>query len=105
MDCKECKTRHRADKLIEDTGVNPAGWSFEQMQQYINRHDIACPDCGKKAFYGYPQVQPYVQNIPGRYGGRAKPDFPASRNRSGHIVNLSQFSGLPVRKSRSASDR
>ncbi|NLG52406.1 MAG: glycine--tRNA ligase [Clostridiales bacterium] len=50
MDCKECKTRHRADKLIEDTGVNPAGWSFEQMQQYINEHDIACPDCGKKNF-------------------------------------------------------
>ena len=31
MDCKECKTRHRADKLIEDTGVNPAGWSFDEM--------------------------------------------------------------------------
>ena len=46
MDCKACKTRHRADKLIEDTGVNPAGWSFEQMSDYIKENKIACPDCG-----------------------------------------------------------
>ena len=50
MDCKTCKTRHRADKLIEDTGVNPAGWSFEQMSQYIKDHNIACPDCGGHDF-------------------------------------------------------
>ncbi|MCM1363513.1 MAG: glycine--tRNA ligase [Faecalibacterium sp.] len=46
MDCKECKTRHRADKLIEDTGVNPAGWSFEEMSNYIKENNIPCPDCG-----------------------------------------------------------
>ncbi len=46
MDCKACKTRHRADKLIEDTGVNPAGWSFEQMSDYIKEHKVACPECG-----------------------------------------------------------
>ncbi len=50
MDCKECKTRHRADKLIEDTGVNPAGWSFEEMAKYIDENNICCPDCGKKNF-------------------------------------------------------
>ena len=50
MDCKGCKTRHRADKLIEDTGVNPAGWSFEQMSSYIKENKIACPDCGANDF-------------------------------------------------------
>lgn len=50
MDCKECKTRHRADKLIEDTGVNPAGWTFEQMSDYIKEHNIVCPECGKCNF-------------------------------------------------------
>ena len=50
MDCKDCKTRHRADKLIEDTGVNPAGWSFEQMSQYIKDNNICCPDCGSCNF-------------------------------------------------------
>ncbi len=50
MDCKACKTRHRADKLIEDAGVNPAGWSFEQMSAYIKENKIACPDCGAVDF-------------------------------------------------------
>ena len=36
MDCKECKTRHRADNLIEDfDGTNVAGWSNEKMTEYI----------------------------------------------------------------------
>ncbi|MBO5928509.1 MAG: glycine--tRNA ligase [Clostridia bacterium] len=50
MDCKSCKTRHRADKLIEETGVNPGGWSFEEMAKYIEEHNIACPDCGERNF-------------------------------------------------------
>lgn len=52
MDCKECKTRHRADKLIEDTGVNPAGWDFETMSAFIKEKDIRCPDCGSNNFTG-----------------------------------------------------
>ena len=37
MDCKECKTRHRADNLIEDfDGTNVAGWSNEQLKEYID---------------------------------------------------------------------
>jgi glycyl-tRNA synthetase len=50
MDCKACKTRHRADKLIEDTGVMPAGWTNEQMAEYIADKKIACPDCGASDF-------------------------------------------------------
>ena len=51
MDCKECKTRHRADKLIEDsTGKEPSGWTDEEMSQYIEEHDIRCPECGAHNF-------------------------------------------------------
>ncbi len=51
MDCKECKTRHRADNLIEDfDGTNVAGWSNEEMTAYINEKDIPCPNCGKHNF-------------------------------------------------------
>ncbi len=50
MDCKDCKTRHRADKLIEDTDVNPAGWSFEEMSDYIKEKNITCPECGSNNF-------------------------------------------------------
>ncbi len=53
MDCKECKTRHRADKLIEDYAaakgevINVGGWSNEQMLSYINENNIVCPECGR----------------------------------------------------------
>ena len=51
MDCKECKTRHRADQLIEtQSDANPAGWTNDQMADFINEHDIKCPNCGKKNF-------------------------------------------------------
>ena len=56
MDCKGCKARHRADKLIEEyafqngTDDNPAGWSFEQMAAYIKEKGIVCPDCGGSDF-------------------------------------------------------
>ena len=51
MDCKACKTRHRADKLIEDfDGTNTGGWSNEQLVNYIREKGIKCPVCGKQDF-------------------------------------------------------
>ena len=56
MDCKSCKTRHRADKLIEDyvaeNGLddNPAAMSDEEMMQYIKDKGIKCPNCGSHDF-------------------------------------------------------
>ena len=56
MDCKGCKARHRADKLIEEyafangTDDNPASWSFEQMAQFIKEKGIVCPECGGNDF-------------------------------------------------------
>ncbi|MDR1565153.1 MAG: glycine--tRNA ligase [Oscillospiraceae bacterium] len=50
MDCKSCKTRHRADKLIEDAGGDANGMSFEDMSAYIKENNIPCPDCGGKDF-------------------------------------------------------
>ena len=51
MDCRECKTRHRADNLIEDfDGTNVAGWSNDEMMKYIDEKNILCPNCGKHNF-------------------------------------------------------
>jgi len=58
MDCKACKERFRADKLIEDymaeKGIQSEGsvdgWTQEEMLKYIDEHDIVCPSCGKKDF-------------------------------------------------------
>ncbi|QVK20267.1 glycine--tRNA ligase [Mycoplasmatota bacterium] len=49
MDCKECKTRHRSDSLIENYTnglVTADGWSKEEMMEYINKNNIVCPNCG-----------------------------------------------------------
>ena len=51
MDCKDCKTRHRADKLIEDqTGTATEGWDFAEMRQFVADHGVKCPDCGSTNF-------------------------------------------------------
>ena len=51
MDCKDCKARFRADKLIEDaTGEIADGWSDEKMIEFINEKNIPCPECGKHNF-------------------------------------------------------
>ena len=56
MDCKECKTRHRADKLIEEfnehrnTPIVVDGWSKEKMKEYIEDEKISCPSCSSLNF-------------------------------------------------------
>jgi glycyl-tRNA synthetase len=51
MDCRDCKTRHRADKLIEDAaGISAEGWSNEKMMEFIKEHHIKCPNCGSENF-------------------------------------------------------
>ena len=57
IDCKSCKSRHRADKLIEDwlaenpmEGVSAEAMSNEEMVAFIREHNIPCPVCGKCDF-------------------------------------------------------
>lgn len=53
MDCRHCKTRHRADHLIEEATegkVVPEGWSNEKMMDFIKENHIACPNCGSHDF-------------------------------------------------------
>ena len=62
VDCKTCKSRFRADKLIEDfhaangmPEIVVDGWSNEELEKYIAEHNIPCPDCGKTDFTGIRQ--------------------------------------------------
>lgn len=56
IDCKHCKARFRADKLIEDymhandIDGNADGMSNEELVAYIKEHDITCPKCGESNF-------------------------------------------------------
>ena len=56
IDCKECKTRHRADKLIEEWAHEQGkdmiadGMTDKQLIDFINENKIPCPKCGKTNF-------------------------------------------------------
>ncbi|WP_137791230.1 glycine--tRNA ligase [Bacillus sp. E(2018)] len=56
MDCKNCKARHRADKLIEDAAEQAGkeiivdGLPFEKMEELVKEYNIACPECGSHDF-------------------------------------------------------
>ena len=52
LDCKECKARHRADKLIEDIypDINADAMSEEEMVNFIKEKKIPCPKCGKSNY-------------------------------------------------------
>ena len=53
LDCKSCKARHRADKLIaeEHPEVNTDAMTFDEMDEFISSHeDVVCPVCGKHDF-------------------------------------------------------
>lgn len=57
IDCKECKSRFRADKIIEDFyfennlgDINVDGWENEEVKKLMDEKNICCPSCGKKNF-------------------------------------------------------
>ncbi|MCR5105150.1 MAG: glycine--tRNA ligase [Eubacterium sp.] len=63
MDCKECHERFRADQVIEafaaENGIELTssvdGWSNEEMEKFIEEHNVPCPSCGKHNFTGIRQ--------------------------------------------------
>ena len=53
IDCKACKSRYRADKLIEDFTEGKEtgdGWSNEKLEKFISDNKVPCPKCGKSDF-------------------------------------------------------
>ncbi len=72
IDCKSCKSRFRADKLIEEDLENKGqadvivdGWSNEKMQDYVKNEGIECPECGKKDFTDIRQFNLMFQTYQG----------------------------------------
>lgn len=52
IDCKYCKSRFRADQLIEEQfkDVDVNGMTQEDMNKFIHEHNLVCPTCGKSSF-------------------------------------------------------
>jgi len=59
IDCKKCKSRFRADKIIEDfikenngEEINVDGWDNEKLEGFIQENHIVCPECGEFDYTG-----------------------------------------------------
>ena len=68
MDCKACKARFRADKLIEEYThgeIQADGWPNDKLEGYINEHAIPCPQCGKSDFTGIRQFNMMFKTFQG----------------------------------------
>lgn len=94
MDCRECKTRHRADQLIEDylakngEEVSIAGWSNEQMEKYIADKKIKCPVCGNSNFTGVRQFNLMFRTFQGVTEDSANAIYLRPETAQGIFVNF-----------------
>ncbi|HHT38815.1 MAG TPA: glycine--tRNA ligase [Mollicutes bacterium] len=90
LDCKECKTRHRADNLIEefDADANPDKMSQEEMANYIKEHNVKCPKCGKNNFTDIRQFNLMFQTYRGVTSDSKSIIYLRPENAQGQYVNF-----------------
>ncbi len=91
MDCKECKTRHRADNLIENHSkgkVNPDTMSNEEMEKYIEEHKVNCPNCGNHNFTSIRQFNLMFETSRGVTGDNQNKIFLRPETAQGEFVNF-----------------
>ncbi|KXH87578.1 glycine--tRNA ligase [Sporosarcina sp. HYO08] len=94
IDCKECKTRHRADKLIEDAldakgmEVVVDGMPFEKMAELIEEHKIVCPTCGKMNYTEIRQFNLMFKTSQGVTDSSANEIFMRPETAQGIFVNF-----------------
>ena len=91
MDCKACKARFRADKLIEDftQGAETGdGWTNAELEKYISEHDIVCPVCGKKDFTGIRQFNLMFKTFAGVNEDSANEIYLRPETAQGIFVNF-----------------
>lgn len=104
MDCKSCKSRHRADKLIEDFAfqnkldINPAGWTDEEMSNYIKENGIACPDCGATDFTDIRKFNLMFKTFVGVTEGSANTVYLRPETAQGIFVNFKNVARTTRRK-------
>ena len=114
MDCKACKARFRADKLIEDfcaaqgQEIQADGWSNEQLEAYIEEHNIPCPQCGKHDFTGIRQFNMMFKTFQGVNQDSAAEIYLRPETAQGIFVNFKNVlrtsrKKLPFGIARSAS--
>ena len=96
VDCKSCKTRYRADQLIEDylKEQNPEddtavdGWSSEEMENFLKEKSVKCPSCGKSDFTGIRQFNLMFKTFQGVTEDSAAEIFMRPETAQGIFVNF-----------------
>lgn len=90
LDCKECKTRHRADNLISDFNpdAHAEGMTQEEMLSYINENKIPCPKCGKCNFTDIRQFNLMFQTYRGVTNDSKSTIYLRPENAQGEYVNF-----------------
>ena len=91
MDCKACKSRFRADKLIEDFTKGEEtgdGWTNQELENYIMEHQIACPTCGKRDFTGIRQFNLMFKTFAGVNESSASEIYLRPETAQGIFVNF-----------------
>ncbi len=92
IDCKNCKTRHRADKLIEeftDGKETGDGWDNVKLENYIKENKICCPHCGKSDFTNIRQFNLLFETQMGVTEGASNKVYLRGETAQGIFVNFS----------------
>jgi len=89
-DCKECKTRHRADNLINDFSNSSIGDAMtqEEMINYINENKVPCPKCGKTNFTDIRQFKLMFETYRGVTQDSKSVIYLRPENAQGEYVNF-----------------
>lgn len=90
IDCKQCKTRHRADHLIEhhNADIDADGMSETEMEAYIVKHGVPCPACGKHDFTSIRQFELMFKTQLGAVDDKAHAVYLRPETAQGIFVNF-----------------
>ena len=90
MDCKECKTRHRVDNLINDYTNSSIGdgMTQDEMMEYIRTNKVPCPKCGKSNFTDIRQFNLMFQTYRGVTNDSKNVVYLRPENAQGEYVNF-----------------
>ena len=90
LDCRECKTRHRADNLINDFSNSSIGdaMSNEEMVEYIKKNNVPCPKCGKSNFTDIRQFKLMFETYRGVTADDKSVVYLRPENAQGEYVNF-----------------
>ena len=109
IDCKDCKARHRADKLIEEKlqekGIEMIvdGLSFDAMADLIKEHEITCPECGSANFTEIRQFNLMFKTHQGVTETSTNEIYLRPETAQGIFVNFKTFSAQCVKSFHSVS--